>query len=72
MLIQLEQSQQLIRDLKKGIEELSQSIKLNDLISEVALLEEQVNAAGFWSEPEKAQSILRLLKSKKQTLENYF
>lgn len=71
MLIRLEQSQQLIRDLKKGIDELAQSIKAEELAAEVASLEDQVNAADFWSQPDKAQGVLRHLKSRKRTLDNY-
>lgn len=71
MLIQLEQSQQSLRELKKGIEELAQSIKLDDLKAEVASLEEQVNSTDFWAEPDKAQVVLKHLKTRKRTLDNY-
>lgn len=71
LLIQLEQSQQVLRELKKGIEELAQSIKLDELRIEVASLEEQVNATDFWSDTQNAQMVLKHLKNKKHTLDNY-
>ncbi|HPP85228.1 MAG TPA: PCRF domain-containing protein, partial [Bacillota bacterium] len=71
MLIQLEQSQQTVRELKKGIEELAQSIKVEELKEEVASLEEQVNQPGFWSDTQKSQAVLKNLKAKKRTLDNY-
>lgn len=71
MLIQLEQSQQVLRELKKGIEEISQSIKVDELKAEVDSLEKQVNQPNFWSDPQKSQSVMRVLKGKKRTLDNY-
>ena len=49
VLIQLEQSKQSIRELQAGIKELGVSIKAEELKTEVASLEEQVNAPDFWS-----------------------
>jgi len=71
LLIQLEQSQQTVRELKKGIEELAQSIKVEELKEEVASLEEQVNQPCFWSDTQKSQAVLKNLKAKKRTLDNY-
>lgn len=71
MLIQLEQSQQLLRELKKGIDELAQSINLEELKTEVASLEQQVNMPDFWSDTENSQTVLKKLKSRKRTLDSY-
>jgi peptide chain release factor 2 len=71
LLIQLEQSQQTVRELKKGIEELAQSIRAEELKDEVASLEEQVNQPDFWSDTQKSQAVLKNLKSKKRMLDNY-
>jgi len=71
LLIQLEQSQQVLRELKKGIDELAQSIKAEDLKLEVETIEEHVNEPDFWSDTNKAQTILKHLNSRKRTLDNY-
>ncbi|PKM62441.1 MAG: peptide chain release factor 2, partial [Firmicutes bacterium HGW-Firmicutes-21] len=71
LLIQLEQSQQVLRELKKGIDELAVSIKAEDLKAEVGLLEQQANEPDFWAQPDKAQSLLKHLKSRKGTLDRY-
>ncbi|HAN21810.1 MAG TPA: peptide chain release factor 2 [Clostridiales bacterium] len=69
--MQLEQSQQVLRELKKGIDELAQSIKAEDLKLEVETIEEHVNEPDFWSDTNKAQTILKHLNSRKRTLDNY-
>ena len=71
VLIQLEQSKQSIRELQAGIKELGISIKAEELKTEVASLEEQVNASDFWSNAENSQKVLRLMKQKKGLLDKY-
>jgi len=71
LLIQLEQSQQDLRELKQGIEELAQSIKAEELEVEVASLEQEVNHPDFWSQPDKAQLLLKRLNQRKRTLDKY-
>ncbi|MBR6797012.1 MAG: hypothetical protein IKM53_06660, partial [Clostridia bacterium] len=71
MLIKLEQCRPDIKELEEGIAQLRQSVGADALIQEVKALEEQTNAADFWSTPDEAQRLLRTLKGRKSILDSF-
>lgn len=71
LLIQLEQAQRDLRDLKTGIDELGESLDTDRLAEEIAGLEEISGGPEFWSNPEKSQSVLKELSIKKKSFEDY-
>ncbi len=71
VLIQLEQAKLSLRDLKRGIDDLKDSIKYDTLVKEVHDLEMTTAEPGFWDDPQRSQKILKQLKVKKSLQDNY-
>lgn len=71
MLIKLEQCRPDVKELESGIAQLRVSVGADALKEEVDGLEAKTNSADFWSNPDEAQKILRVLKSKKNVLDSF-
>ena len=71
MLILLEQSQQVLADLGKKIEELAISLNTEELKESVEKLEAQSQDPNFWNDPKNSQTVLVELKDKKEKLDSY-
>ncbi len=71
MIIKLDQAMPDIKELKKNIEELGESLNLDVLKSRIDDLNEKINASGFWDDPSAAKPILKELTSKKNTYDKY-
>ncbi|HBL85327.1 MAG TPA: peptide chain release factor 2 [Clostridiales bacterium] len=71
LLIQLEQSRLTIDKLKKDISHLGDVLNIIVLEKEIKELQEKSEQPGFWDNPTESQSVLKTLKYKKNTLDNY-
>ena len=71
MIIQLEQAKLSLNELRDGIHDLGDSLKVDSLKAEVEVLENKTAEPGFWDKPEQSQVVLKQLKQKKGALERY-
>ncbi len=71
MILILEQSKQTLDELKNNIAELGVSLNIESLKEKVNILEQKVQAEGFWDDPQESQKTLVELKNEKDTLDNY-
>lgn len=71
MLIQLEQSRVEIDALAKNIDELGAVINLTALEEEINKLQQISEKADFWDDPMQSRNVLKTLKIKKDSFENY-
>lgn len=71
MLIQLEQSRVEIDTLAKNIDDLGAVINLTALEEEINKLQQISEKADFWDDPMESRNVLKTLKIKKDSFENY-
>lgn len=71
MLIQLEQSRVEIDTLAKNINDLGAVINLTALEEEINKLQQISEKADFWDDPMESRNVLKTLKIKKDSFENY-
>ncbi len=70
MVLQLEQSQQKVRELGDLIAELSRSLNLPKCKEEAQELTRQTQEDGFWDNPQKSQGVLTALKAHNEMIES--
>ncbi len=71
MIIKLDQAMPDIKELKRNIDDLGVSLKLDTLKERIDELNDKVNSVGFWDDPIGAKPILKELTSKKNTFDKY-
>lgn len=71
MLIKIDQNLPRVKALDEEIRSLGESIRVEQLVKDIAGLEEQTSAEGFWSNSEKSKSVLTELKRKKSLYTGY-
>lgn len=71
MVLILEQSRTRLKELQENIESLGKSLDVDTLSEIVAQLEEQTQAADFWSDPQASQQVLSKMKVHKDKLDGY-
>ncbi|MDD2269114.1 MAG: peptide chain release factor 2 [Eubacteriales bacterium] len=71
LLIQLEQSRVEIDTLAKNIDDLGAVINLTALEEEINKLQQISEKADFWDDPMESRNVLKTLKIKKDSFENY-
>ncbi len=71
MIIQLEQARSHLRDMQPLIEELANSLKINEQKERYQSLEEIASGPDFWNDPENSQKVLGELKAVKDVITSY-
>ena len=71
MIIALEEAKHKLTNFRENIKELGSALRIEDLRSEAAALEEQTLAPDFWNDQERSGRILRDIKQKKDKIEKY-
>lgn len=71
MILQLEEAKNTLEALGDDIKELGNSLKIDNLREEAAILEEQTAAANFWNDQANSGKVLQKIKILKEKISSY-
>ncbi len=71
MIIALEEAKYQLIEYREKIEELGSALRIDELKSKVATLEEQTYAEDFWNDQENSSKVLQTVKQLKDKIEAY-
>ncbi len=69
MVIQLEEAKRKLAEIRVQVKDLGSALRIDELKSEAAALEEQTNAENFWSDQANSSKILKQIKKLKDKIE---
>ena len=70
-MLQFEEEKLALRALKPELDELASALEIENVKQEVAALEQEAAAPGFWDDTENSQKVLKKTGALKTVLENY-
>lgn len=70
-MVELDQYKQKLNQYREPVEELGKTLELDRKQERIALLEKEMRADDFWSDPDKAQKVMKELKEVKDSVTSF-